>query len=79
MKRENERNQIVRDFARLTFEDSLSNKARSAIVEAAIKEEVTIREMLRETVILEAGLSEVAPEITTDESEKDLVLIHCPS
>jgi hypothetical protein len=80
MKGNNIRGQVVRDFARLSFEDSLPDKVKSTIVEAAIHQEVTIREMLRETVNLEAfGLHGKATESKEAESEEDLVHIYCPS
>jgi hypothetical protein len=77
MKIESARDRVVRNFARLSIEDLLPHEDRLAIVEEAILEEVTIREMLHETVNLEAGL--IDPEFTMDESEKDLVSISCPS
>lgn len=67
MKRQNARNQLVRDFARLGISDSLPKKARSEIVKAAINERVTINEMLWETVSLEAGLFSLAPHAALDE------------
>ena len=79
MKSQSTRNQVVRDFARLTLEGSLPSEAGSAIVEAAIEGEVTINEMLRETLILGAGLLDGERKFVTDESENDLVLISCPS
>jgi hypothetical protein len=79
MKRQSTRDRVVRDFARLALEGSLPSEARSAIVEAAIKGEVTISEMLRETLILEAGVLDGEPEFVTDWSENDSVPISCPS
>jgi len=50
-----DRGQVVRDFARLTLNGSLSEEARQVIIEAAVEEEVTITEVLRETMFLKSG------------------------
>ena len=77
MKRQVLRDRVAQNFAPLTVESSLSSQA-SAIVEAAIKEDVTITEVLRKTLILEAGIDNGQPE-SARESESDLVHICCPS
>lgn len=77
MKTHSTRNQVVRDFAQLTLDGTFRSEAGPAIIEAAIQGKVTYSEMLRETLILEAGI--VDREFETNEFENDLVLISSPS
>jgi hypothetical protein len=66
------RDQVVRDFARLTLDGPLSEETGRAIVEAAIEEEVTITEVLRETTIIKSGGPiGRTPRFTPNESEDD--------
>jgi hypothetical protein len=79
MNRPSERTRIVRNLAWEVLQGPQgSAEARSRALEAAIAEEVTISEMLREALNLKAGVLE-SFDFAPDESDNDLVPVPCPS
>ena len=79
MQRQSKRGEVVNDSARLNFEGSLPGEPGSTTVEVAIKGEVTISDMRRDTPMLEAGVRDGEPKFITEWGENDLVPISCPS
>ena len=79
MKRQRARDRSVRNFGQLTLQDWLPNEARSVIVVAPVNEGGTVRELIRETLMLRAGPADEPPAIVAEDPEWDSVLICSPS